>query len=137
MNVETEWLETVRPALRGLARALFAPVEFVSGTADLVTLSAPNAAHQGKCAEHVADVEQAWQDITGRIVRVAWSDEPTPAPAASRPAAAPAVAMTAHEPDDLDAPDESRPAIAGGQSVLERLAEAFPGAERLEGDGRS
>ncbi len=138
-STEAEWLETVRPTLRGLARALFAPVEFVGGTADTVTLSAPNPTHRGKCAEHVADVEKAWRDITGRIVRVAWSDDSADASSGAirRPTAAPAPGGPDPVPDELDAPDESRPAIAGGPSVLERLAEAFPGAERVEGDGDS
>ena len=37
--------------------------------------------------------------------------------------------------DALDEPDDSRPAITGGQSVLDRVAQAFPGAQRVDGDG--
>jgi len=136
-NPRADWAERVRPSLKGLARALFAPVDFVSAGEGVVTLSAPNATHRTKCDEHVAAVERAWLDVTGREVRVAWSDGPAEAPAPSRPAApAPAsVPEPDHdEIDELDRPDESRPAIAGGQSVLDRLAEAFPGAERVEGD---
>ena len=42
------WNDTVRPNLRGLARALFAPVEVVAAAGDVVTLSAPNADPPGE-----------------------------------------------------------------------------------------
>ena len=136
-NPRADWADRVRPSLKGLARALFAPVDFVSAGDGVVTLSAPNATHRTKCDEHVAAVERAWLDVTGRSLRVAWSegaaDLATASPA-SGPAAASPPADDHDVIDDLDTPDESRPAIAGGESVLDRLAQAFPGAERVEGD---
>ena len=134
-STEAEWLETVRPTLRGLARALFAPVEFVGGTADTVTLSAPNPTHRGKCPSTSPTSRRRGATSPGassaspgattvrRRIAGATSGPPRRGPRRST------------RPDELDAPDESRPAIAGGPSVLERLAEAFPGAERVEGDG--
>ena len=139
-NPRADWSERVRPTLKGLARALFSPVDFVSANDGVLTLAAPNPTHRTKCVEHVAAVERAWLDVTGRPIQIAWSDGPADIAAAaapSRPVTPPASSPAAnddHVIDELDAPDESRPAIAGGQSVLDRLAQAFPGAERVEGD---
>jgi len=133
-----DWTERVRPSLRGLARPLFAPVDFVMAGDGTITLAAPNPAHRDRCVEYVADVERAWKDVTGAAVRIVWIDGPGDATGpTTRPAAAesPGPATDHDEHDELDTPDESRPAIAGGQSVLDRLAEAFPGAERVESDG--
>jgi DNA polymerase-3 subunit gamma/tau len=124
-DLRAVWRDTVRPNLRGLTRALFAPVEVVAAVGDVVTLSAPNPTHQNKCEQQVADVERAFRDATGRTISVHWesaSSAPDPTPVAPRvpPADAP--------DDDHHVPDESRPALNGGPSVLERLSEAFPGA---------
>jgi DNA polymerase-3 subunit gamma/tau len=125
-DLRAVWNESVRPKLRGLARPLFASVEVIGATDDSITLSAPSPAHQAKCAEQVAAVEQALREATGRRVTVRWASGGEPA------ATAPAPAPVAQPPDDaddhLDAPDESRPVLSGGPSVLERISEAFPGA---------
>lgn len=147
-DLQAEWAHRVRPSLRGLARALFASVDFVGAGDGNVVLAAPNQAHQSKCSEHSADVERAWRDITGRGVQVAWADGPadqsTPTPVRSHPSQPTSAAHddvnnpdnpdNLDDPDNLDEPDDSRPAIAGAPSVLDRLAEAFPGAERVETD---
>ena len=118
------WNDQVRPSLRGLTRALFAPVEVVAAADDVVTLSAPNPTHQAKCEQQIADVERALREVTGRPVAVRWESvsgaDPTPPSRPAPPSAA--VADDHHEPDD------SQPVLSGGPSVLERLSEAFPGA---------
>ena len=70
------WVDTVRPNLRGLTRALFAPVDVVSAADDVVTLSAPNPTHQAKCQQQVADVERALREAVGRPVKVVWAAAP-------------------------------------------------------------
>jgi DNA polymerase-3 subunit gamma/tau len=138
-DLRAEWFDQVRPSLRGLAKALFAAVEFVSAGDDSVVLAAPNATHRERSQAHIAEVENAWRDTTGRTVRISWSDS-AGASAESRPSrpSRPEATSTPERPpinepefDELDAVDESRPAITGNQSVLDRLAEAFPGAERV------
>jgi DNA polymerase III subunit gamma/tau len=123
------WTGTVRPNLRGLTRALFAPVEAVSAVGDVVTLSAPNATHQAKCEQQVGAVERALGEATGRTITVRWASGTAvdPMPPAQPPPAANAV------DDDHHEPDESQPVLSGGPSVLERVSEAFPGA-RLVGE---
>jgi DNA polymerase-3 subunit gamma/tau len=139
-DLRSEWFDQIRPGLRGLAKALYAAVEFVSAGDDRVVLSAPNAAHREKCQAHVTDVEKVWRDSTGRTVHVSWADADSSSGVAARPSAAPSSPPSAeptpiddHELDDHEV-DESRPAIVGNESVLNRLAEAFPGAERVEGE---
>ncbi len=86
-DLVTVWNDQVRPNLRGLTRALFAPVEVVAAAGDVVTLSAPNPTHQAKCEQQIADVERALREVTGRPVTVRWESvsgaDPTPP---SRPA---------------------------------------------------
>lgn len=199
-NPAADWNDVVRPGLRGLPRALFAPVEFVAFDAGVATLRAPNAVHQAKCVDHVAAVEQLWQTTAGQPVRVAWSDsdqpsapganpghdaggpsKPAPAVATDTPAAAAPTAAAAppaetdrvgngpagldtaaptvdaaptgsagsdagaavparagtdgiDQLDEIDEIDESRPGRSAAESLLDRVAEAFPGAERIEDD---
>ncbi|MET0145431.1 MAG: DNA polymerase III subunit gamma/tau [Ilumatobacteraceae bacterium] len=142
-TASTEW-ETVKPALRGLVRALFTPVEVIASGDGTVTLAAPNAIHRDKCDQHREAVEQAWKDTTGRDVAISLvvggdhgpsprSDEPTargggragPTPPSTAP---PADGDADIDLDDLvDAPPGSVP------TTLDRLAQAFPGSELIEG----
>ena len=64
---------------------LFAPVEVVAAAGDVVTLSAPNATHQAKCEQQVADVERALRDATGRTIKVRWESAASAADARRRP----------------------------------------------------
>ncbi len=117
------WNDKIRPSLRGLTRALFAPVEVVAAADDVVTLSAPNATHQAKCEQQIADVERTLREVTGRSITVRWESA---AGVDSTPVAQPAPA--AEPPAEHHEPDESQPVLTGGPSVLERVSEAFPGA---------
>jgi len=64
------WENTVRPSLRGMARAVYAPATFVRSTTSLLTLAVPNAVHLGKCEEHRAAVESALAKFSGAAVTV-------------------------------------------------------------------
>jgi hypothetical protein len=109
---------------------VFAPVEVVAADGDVLTLAAPNPTHQAKCAQHVADVERALRDATGRTVSVRWGSAEAAAPPP------PAVATPPPSDDEHHVPDDSKPVLNGGQSVLERLSEAFPGATLVGEDDR-
>jgi hypothetical protein len=113
-----------------LTKAIFAPVELVSADGDVLTLAAPNPVHQARCEQEMAAVERALRDATGRAITVQWGSASTAADSSTskRPHAPIAADEAASHVDDLDVPDESRPVLSGGPSVLERLSEAFPGA---------
>ncbi len=64
------WENSVRPALRGMPRAIYAPATFVRSSASVVTLAVPNAVHRGKCEEHRGAVEQALSSFAGAPVTI-------------------------------------------------------------------
>jgi hypothetical protein len=128
-DVDQEW-SSIRPTLKGRARALYTPVDLVGSRGDTVTLAVPNAMHQSKCEEHRGEVEQAWSAATGRAITIefvvadASGATPRPGPVDDR-------AHGGFSDDDVIDPTAGEPAAA--PSVIERLAQAFPGAELVEG----
>jgi DNA polymerase-3 subunit gamma/tau len=119
-DVEQEW-NALRPTLKGRARALYTPVDLVGSSGDTVTLAVPNAMHRSKCEEHRDEVEGSWRAATGRPVTISLvvRDEPVAAPA---------------PPDDtVDVNDLVESPAGSMPSAIERLAQAFPGAELVEG----
>jgi DNA polymerase-3 subunit gamma/tau len=64
------WENSVRPALRGMPRAIYGPVAFVRSTTTVVTLAVPNAVHRGKCEEHRGAVEKALSSFAGAPVTI-------------------------------------------------------------------
>ncbi len=69
------WELTVRPALRGMPRAIYAPAAFVASTPTTLTLSVPNAAHRAKCEQHRAAVEAALREFAGAAVQIELVDD--------------------------------------------------------------
>ncbi len=63
------WSE-VLPLLRGLARPMFSAVKVVGERDGRLVLGAPNEAHRGRSAGHVAEVEAALVKIVGVPVQV-------------------------------------------------------------------
>jgi DNA polymerase-3 subunit gamma/tau len=127
-DLEQQWRD-LRPTLKGRARALYTPVDLVGAGDDIVTLAVPNATHQAKCDEHRDEVEQAWRAAAGRpiTIRLVVRDE------GSTPADASIPADPEGEPHGLSDLGELVDAPAGSQSAAERLAQAFPGAQLVEG----
>ncbi|MGI9030013.1 MAG: DNA polymerase III subunit gamma/tau [Ilumatobacteraceae bacterium] len=132
--VRTEWEGTVRPALKGLVRALFTPVDVVGIDGDRVAMATPNETHRTKCEEHRGAVEAAWAAVAARTVSVqlgVGGVPPSDAPAPNGPPA-PGDPHGRHDLEDLD--DLHDLTDAGPvPSALDRLAQAFPGAEVIEG----
>ncbi|MET0662690.1 MAG: DNA polymerase III subunit gamma/tau [Ilumatobacteraceae bacterium] len=146
------WEQTVRRALRGMTRAVYAPATLVGAADGTATFSLPNVAHREKCEQHREAVEAAIRTATGAPVVVQLLVEgessdvpPTPSAGPAAPSAAPtappdvsrrdpAAATIDETPDDddvdlddlVDAPPESV------KSPIDRLAEAFPGSELID-----
>jgi DNA polymerase-3 subunit gamma/tau len=121
------WADHVVPRLKGMARALFLPGRFVAADDSSATFALPSAQQIAKCEQYRAEVEAALAEQFHRPVPLKLVlDGP-------ELAAATGTAVAAAPPDDevdlaevTDAPPATMP------SGLERLTEAFPGAQLVE-----
>ena len=127
------WENTIRPALRGMARAVYAPAGFVAGTASTLTLSVPNAVHLAKCEEQRSVVETALAKFAGAPVRVELVDGDGDGKRGAGPArdAAPAgearsdgdAASTQHVASDVDSTPAHDAGPGGGRVAQRRPSE--------------
>ena len=133
-----QWADVVS-GFKALARAVFSAVTAVSCVDGVLTVSAPNDAHQRKAQEHVAAVEAQLSAITGRKITVAFS-APTTRPSAAAPARAKAPVATDEQIaeavfEDVD-PSQltSAPTTQSTTttSVEDQLAKAFPGSKLVD-----
>ncbi len=124
------WEQTVRPALRGMTRAVYAPATLVGAADGTVTFSLPNVAHREKCEQHREAVEAAIRAATGAPVVVQLLVEgesadvpPTPSAGPAAPSAEPTVPADPSRPDP-SRPDPSRPDLARPDLARPDLAAA-------------
>ena len=134
----SQWTDVVS-GFKALARAVFSAVNAVSCVDGVLTVSAPNDAHQRKAQEHVAAVETQLSAITGRKITIAFN-APAAKPSAAAPARAKAPVATDEQIaeavfEDVD-PSQltSAPTTKSSTttSVEEQLAKAFPGSKLVE-----
>ncbi len=64
------WENTVKPSLKGMPRAIYAPATFVRSGDGVLTLAVPNAVHRGKCEQHRAAVEKALSAIAATAITI-------------------------------------------------------------------
>jgi DNA polymerase-3 subunit gamma/tau len=130
------WENTVRPSLRGMARAVYAPAEFVSATESTLTLSVPNAAHRAKCEEQRSVVEAALAAVVGAPVSVELSDGGDGGGSSSRPVSN---ALPSSSPPERSAPAPrgSEPVDGGGASSTPRQRGLAAAAAGVDVDGSS
>jgi DNA polymerase-3 subunit gamma/tau len=133
-----QWSDVVS-GFKALARAVFSAVNAVSCVDGVLTVSAPNDAHQRKAQEHVAAVEAQLSLITGRKISIAFS-APTGRPSAAAPVRAKAPVATDEQIaeavfEDVD-PSQltSAPTTQSTTttSVEDQLAKAFPGSKLVD-----
>ena len=74
MITADDWENTLRPSLRGMPRAIYAPATFVGCADGVLTLAVPNAVHLAKCEEHRAAVEQMLSTHAGVAFTIALVD---------------------------------------------------------------
>ena len=95
-------------------------------------MSTPNEIHRAKCEEHRGDVERL-SVPSGRAVPSASSPRTTPPrrrrPSLGEPAGGP---DGRRADDDIDLSDLVDAAPGAVTTTLDRLAQAFPGAELIE-----
>ncbi|MBK9180142.1 MAG: DNA polymerase III subunit gamma/tau [Acidimicrobiales bacterium] len=125
------WADTVLPGLPPRIKALYSAGRFVETTTG-VAFALPNAIHCQKAEAYRAEVATTLGARFGRPVglRLVVDDGTTAAPAdaSSRADAPPPIDDEAVDPDELvDAPADAAP-----RSGVERLTQAFPGAELVD-----
>jgi DNA polymerase-3 subunit gamma/tau len=64
------WENTVRPSLKGMPRAIYAPATFVRSGDGVLTLLVPNAVHRGKCEQHRAAVEKVLSEFAATAITI-------------------------------------------------------------------
>ena len=134
----SQWSDVVS-GFKALARAVFSAVSAVSCVDGVLTVSAPNDAHQRKAQEHVAAVEAQLSSITGRKITVAFS-APTTRPSAAAPARAKAPVATDEQIaeavfEDVDPSQLTNAPTTKSTtttSVEDQLAKAFPGSKLVD-----
>ena len=134
----SQWTDVVS-GFKALARAVFSAVNAVSCVDGVLTVSAPNDAHQRKAQEHVAAVETQLSSITGRKITIAFN-APVAKPSAAAPARAKAPVATDEQiaeavfedvdPSQLTSAPTTKSTTT--TSVEEQLAKAFPGSKLVE-----
>jgi DNA polymerase-3 subunit gamma/tau len=134
----SQWTDVVS-GFKALARAVFSAVSAVSCVDGVLTVSAPNDAHQRKAQEHVAAVEAQLSAITGRKITIAFN-APAAKPSAAAPVRAKAPAATDEQiaeavfedvdPSQLTSAPTTKSTTT--TSVEEQLAKAFPGSKLVE-----
>ncbi len=132
------------PALKPMARAIYAAAALLGERDGAVAVAPPNDVHLAKCEQHRAAVEAAIASVAGGPVPLLLVVEPAGVPgAASSATTTPTAsggrrALAGDDDPFADAvdPDEltDGPPVAM-QSPVERLTEAFPGSELIEGGG--
>jgi hypothetical protein len=126
-ELEAAW-ESVLGGFKGSTRAMYLPGRFVSADESGVVLALANEPTRDHCEKKRPDVEAALAAHFGRpvplrLVTDAHAGTATPAPAPGGPGrSAEEEVVDVHSLEDA-------PSAA---SSVERLAEAFPGAELLE-----
>jgi DNA polymerase-3 subunit gamma/tau len=134
----SQWADVVS-GFKALARAVFSAVSAVSCVDGVLTVSAPNDAHQRKAQEHLAAVEAQLSSITGRKIIIAFN-APAAKPSAAAPVRAKAPAATDEQiaeavfedvdPSQLTSAPTTKSTTT--TSVEEQLAKAFPGSKLVE-----
>jgi len=124
------WVEELLPKLSKKARARFSAGKPVSVDENGVTISLPNEPHLRRCSELLGEVEASIKNTFGVVVPVLLSVDVSPASSTSPPDPAKPPKPIKND-DDLDLSDliEADP---NSGSAVERLSQAFPGAEIVE-----
>jgi hypothetical protein len=126
------WADQILPRLSRQAKPVLAAGHWIA-TDDGVALAVPNEPHRTRSEQHRAELESALASHFGRPVPVVFALEPSANAGRSRTAAAPSAQPADPEPEEAVDPAElvdARP--EHDLAPIERLTQAFPGAELLE-----
>ena len=126
------WGEELLPKLSKKARARFSAGRPVSVDENGVTIALPNEPHLRRCSELLGEVEASIKNTFGVAVPVLLSVDGSSASSISPPNPAKPPKPTKNDEDlDLSGLVEADP---NSGSAVERLSQAFPGAEIVESE---
>ena len=124
LDVRAVWETTVRPSLKGMVRALYTTVQVVDSADGVVRMSAPTPPHRERCERHRTEVEAALA-AAGAAHRIELVVEGAPTE--------PVESLAHDEEADIDPAELVDAPPAAVPTPLERITQAFPGAQ-LVGD---
>lgn len=135
------WTSDVLPALKPLVRAIYAAAPLIGERDGAVAVGPPNEAHLAKCEQYRGAVEAAMSAVAGGPVRlvleVGGAGPGGPADDGGRSPGGPSGSAAGVDDDPFaDAVDPSELTDAPPvtmRSPIDRLSEAFPGSELIEG----
>ena len=126
------WGDSVLPRLNGLTKAIYGVGRFLPAEDGAAVFALPNDVHRDKCEQKRPEVEAALTAHFGRPIplRLVTEGDAGGPPPASPTAPTPPAASSVDDDEIVDVHAlEDAPTGATG---VERLAEAFPGAELVE-----
>lgn len=115
------------------ARARFLAGRVAAVEGDTIQFVLPSEGQIRRCEPYKAEVEAAIAEAFGAPLTIALGvdNDPSPSPMTGRPAIAPQVQQPQQEDADIDLHDLTD-ADVGNATVVDRIADVFPGAEVLE-----
>jgi DNA polymerase III subunit gamma/tau len=120
------WADHVVPRLKGMARALYLPGRFVAADASGATFALPNGPQLTKCEQYRSEVEAALAEYFHRPVPLRLVLDDAEAPARSGPS------VDGPPDDEVDVAELVDAPPGRVRSGLDRVTEAFPGAQLVE-----
>ncbi|MEP6660724.1 MAG: DNA polymerase III subunit gamma/tau [Acidimicrobiales bacterium] len=132
------WADEILPKLKPFTKALYQAGRFVGTEGTTVMFALPTEPHRAKCEDSRAEVESVLTARFGQPVTIRLTidhGETAPPPVASRPSSSRRTATTDLTDEAID-PDELIDVTTALPTAVERLTQAFPGAEIVEGDAR-
>lgn len=118
----------MKPALKGMAKALFFAAVPRGVRDGALVLVVPNEGHLKRASDYKSDIEKQLGEAAGGTARIILETENAPAPAETYDA--PAEVEEAFDPRELiDAPPQDH------KTPVERVQDMFPGSELIvDGD---
>ena len=130
------WGTDVLTALKPLVRALYA-AGHVGGLHDgALKISFPNEHHRARAERHRGEVEEALAKVAGTAVSVVLEVDDSSTASGTSPASATQPGQTVVDDEDVDPSELLDAPSVPVVSPLDRLAQAFPGSEVIDEDGR-
>jgi len=126
-DIVKAWGDGILQSLKGRARALYRTGRFSEVSEGRITFAVPNEPHRRYSEECKRDVEDALEKHFGVRMPIRLVVEPDPLAPGAEPAAAP------DPPDHVDPVDLAETSAAPPARPEDRLLEAFPGAQEVEG----